>query len=89
MTAYAAGCADRRTWLRRVPAFVSDPVQLHLTLLQRLEPSVFVQGNHDRLNPAYPEDHLMVGDLRLMTVTCFSEFGCCQIRALGPRSSRP
>ena len=53
------------TWLRRVPAFVSDPVQLRLTLLQPLERSVFVQGNYDRLNPACPEDHLMVGDLGL------------------------
>ena len=51
------------TWPRRVPALVSDPVQLSLTLLQRLERAILLQGDHDRLDLACPEDHLMVGDL--------------------------
>src|SRR5260221_4165873 len=49
----------------RIPALVSDPVQLSLTLLQRLKRAILLQGDHDRLDLACPEDHLMVGDLSI------------------------
>src|SRR6266516_2095909 len=50
---------------RRIPALMSSPVQLSLTLLQRLQRPVLLQGDHDRLSLALPEDHLMTGDLSI------------------------
>ena len=54
---------DVISWPRRVPALMSDPVQLSLTLLHCLERAILLQGDHNRLDLACPEDHLMVSDL--------------------------
>ena len=56
---------DTVTRPRRIPALMSSPVQLSLTLLQRLQRAVLLQGDHDRLCLARTEDHLMVGDLSI------------------------
>jgi hypothetical protein len=54
---------DLVPWPGRVRALVSGPVQLSITLLQRLQRPVLLQGNHDRLDLASAEDHLMIGDI--------------------------
>ena|ERR1022692_275191 len=56
---------DTVTRPRRIPALMSSPVQLSLTLLQRLQRAVLLQGNHDRLSLARTEDHLMAGDISI------------------------
>ncbi len=59
-----------------MPALVSDQYSSVSRCSRALSVRVFLQGNHDRLDLACPEDHLMVGDLgieRLRTLTHANE----------------
>ena len=46
-----------------MPALVSDQYSSVSRCSRALSVRVFLQGNHDRLDLACPEDHLMVSDL--------------------------
>jgi len=42
---------------------VNDPVQLGLSLLQRLQRVILLQRDHDRFNVTSADDHLVISNL--------------------------